>query len=342
MKKILIVATGGTIGSSLKEGCRRLTPELAKSTLMENYLRDGGTCRITDFEDSKFEAKTLSENMTKSKLMKIAEHIRSFELSNYSGVIVLHGTDTLDFTATLFSMLFCATPIPIILVSGNRPPEDKSSNATVNFSAAVGLIEKGIAPNVYVTYRNSDGQIRLYLGKYLLGCGDFSEDFYTAENKGVFTLDGDRDLGENDASLIENISHFRPVHLGADMENIHRLDANVLLIKPYVGLDYSRISLDGIDGIVHGTYHSGTLCVDEAENNCSAIELAKRAREKGIPFYLAPCKLDEEQYESAFQAEKQGIIPLYVPTSLAYWALHIAISMGLKNEEISEYITKLF
>lgn len=339
MKKVLIVATGGTIGSSLYEGCRRLNPEMAKSTLLDNYFKNGGTRRISDFTDSGFDEKTLSENMTVEKQIKIAEHIRSFDLSDFSGVIVLHGTDTLDFTAALFSLLFCHITVPMILVSGNRPPEDEKSNATANFSAAVRLIEEGIAPNVYAAYRNSDGIIRLYLGKYLLGCGDYSEDFFIAENKGVFALDKNYHLSPTDIAEINELSISRPTHLGALMDTVHSLDANVLLVRPYVGLDYSRISLDGVEGIVHGAYHSGTLCVDDRDERFSAIAFSKRCKERGIPFYLAPCKLDEEQYETAFAAARSNIIPLYTNTSTAYYKLLIALSSDLKEDELSRLMS---
>ena len=252
MKKILIVATGGTIGSSQKEGCRRLTPDVAKSILLENYFRSGGDLTAESFVDSGLKEKTLSENMTLEKQMQIARHIRAFDTDELSGIILLHGTDTLDHTAVLFSLLFCHIKVPMILVSGNRPPEDKKSNATANFSAAVKLIENGLAPNVYAAYRNSDGITRLYLGSSLLGCGDFSEDLFAAENKGVFPLDQELRLAEADMKTLESLSAKRPTHLGKMMDNINTLHRKVLLLRPHVGLDYSNIPLDGVDGIVHG------------------------------------------------------------------------------------------
>jgi len=341
MKKILIVATGGTIGSSLIGGCRRLNAEVAKSTLINNFFESGSEYAERGMElflDSKLKLKTLSENMTTEKLWCIAEHIRSFDECELSGIIVLHGTDTLAFSTSLFSMMFCDVSVPMIFVSGNCPPDDEASNANVNFRAAVELICRGLAPNVYAVYRNSDKKTRLYLGSTLMQCPNFSEDFYSASADKIFELNEKSELYADDIYKCLELSKKRQAQMGSIIKRISHLDKNVLLVTPYTGMDYSRIDLNGISGIVHGTYHSGTVCVDKARPECSAVEFSKRCRANKIPVYLAPCKLDERQYESAYTAKRGGMMPLSCTTEIVYCKLLLGLCAGLRGKPLKDFM----
>ena len=336
MKRILITATGGTIGSSFIDGCRRLDVGVAKSTLLKSFAESGSQYAALGnvfFEDSGLELKTLSENMTLDKLFSIVKHIKEHEREGLSGIIVLHGTDTLAFSAAMLSLLCCDLDIPLVLVSGNCPPDDARSNAGANFQAAVELICSGLAPNVYAVYRNMDGSTYLHMGSTLLQCADLSEDFRNGARDKTFLLDRCNELSIDDKTKCIELSERRRVDLAVDVQE---LSARVLLLKPYVGMDYSRIGLDGIGGIVHGAYHSGTVCVDG--ERFSATALGKRCREKGIPVYIAPCKLDETQYESAYEAENGGLIPLNMTTELAYCKLVIALSAGLSGDSLDSFM----
>ena len=183
MKKILTVYTGGTIGCAPVDGQRELNTELAKRYIALRFSQsDSQYAGISSqlFEDSCLEDQTLSENMTLNKLQGIIEHLRQFDLSQYAGVMIMHGTDTLAYTAALLSMLLCDTPVPVMLVSGAKPPMVEGTNANANFRTGAELICSGIAPNVYVPYMNADGVMRLHLGSRLLQSANFSEDFISA------------------------------------------------------------------------------------------------------------------------------------------------------------------
>ncbi len=343
MKKILIVATGGTIGSSLIGGCRRLNTGVATSTLLNNFLKSGSHLAqrgIELFVDSGFEHKTLSENMTPEVLFEILKHISSFDMSSaskYSGIIVLHGTDTLAFTAAFLSATLCGTQIPVVLVSGNRPPDMEKSNANANFRAAAELIAEGLAPNVYAVYKNSGERTYLHLGQTLMQCENFSDDFRSSSAENAFLLE-DNKLQKADAERLAELSEKRAKMWGREQASIESPNKNVLLIKPYTGLDYSRISLEGVDGVVHSSYHSGTVCAVGEDSPYSIIAFGKSCKEYGIPLYVAPCVLGKEQYESAYEAQKGGMIPLNMTTELAYAKLLVALSMGLLGDKLNEYM----
>lgn len=344
MKKILTVATGGTIGSSLIGGCRRLNADVAQSTLLSNFFAGGSFLADIGeelFVDSGYKNKALSENMTPEKLFDIYRHICKFDLSDFEGVIILHGTDTLAFSAAFLSIALCHTPVPVILVSGNRPPDMAESNANHNFRCAAELIAGGLAPNVYAVYRNSDKSAYLHLGSTLMQCPSFSEDFRNANRKNAFLLDSDNRPSAEALERCRVLSENRHTKRAENLNGADISKGRALLLTPYVGLDYSHIDLRGVDGIVHGAYHSGTACANSSDSPYSIIGFAKRCAERGIPLYISPCVLDESQYESAYEAKENGVIPLNYTTELAYCKLLVGIAAGLRKSKLSEFMWEI-
>ena len=120
--------------------------------------------------------------------------------------------------------------------------------------------------------------------------------------------------------------------------------SSVMLLHPYTGLDYSRIDLSGIKAIVHGTYHSGTVCVernspDENYGRCSVLHLADRCREANIPVYMAPCTLDSGQYSSIYDAAQSGgIVPVNMTIESAYAKAMLGVSLGYAEAKLKEFM----
>ncbi len=343
MKKILLVYTGGTIGSSFDEekNCRVLSSDFSKMSLLSEYQKSNKLhCSIENlFEDSNLEEchRTLSENMTYSKLNTIIEHIKKTDTHKYCGIIVLHGSDTLAYTAALFSFVFSDIKIPIILVCGKRPPDDKETNAHINFKTAVDLILKGIAPNVYVPYENSDGNIWLHLGTSIMQCQNYSDDFFGAFDDKSFCL--------NEAPIEEVLKKCNVLSLKRKKSQLDNpLNDGVLLILPYMGINYSCYNLDGVKAVVHGSYHSGTVCVErnnEAEDysSHSLLWLAKECEKRKIPIFVAPSILNEEQYSSMADLTKNTSVKLLdMTTEMAYATAIVAVSSKLENDELIEYV----
>ncbi len=374
-QKILLIHTGGTIGSvqSTEQGAREQsarTVELAKRDLLLAFEKGSAYASCVEIVDGQFpsRATTLSESMTMGKLCQIICHIRdAVKGGGYKGIVVLHGTDTLAYTAALFSFIFANIRIPTVLVSGNRPPRDPLSNASVNFISAIELICEGLAPNVYATYRNSDGRLRLYLASTLMQSPCFSEDFFSGSDRGVFDL-GDTDRGEIMAACRE-YSLRRACHPKIDISKLTDNFARVLLIHPYTGLDYSLyeqgIAGGGYGGVVHGAYHSGTValpglvllkeaeetsgseagdlrCMAEAQisSSVSVCYLWKLCQKADIPLYIAPSALGSDQYETMNAVgARTGATLLSMTTEAAYAKLTVALTFGLSGSELHRYMT---
>ncbi len=372
MKNILLIHTGGTIGSYRDESINARvqtakTVRVAGQYLISQFKNSNSVFKENEITVADFQSDrtTLSESMTFLKLSEIIEFIKKQKLSDYAGVVVLHGTDTLAYTAALFSFAFADTDVPIFLVSGNKPPQDKLSNATANFLAAIELIYNGIAPNVYVTYRNSDGKMRLYLGSCLMQSGNFSDNFFCASNEKVFEISNEN-LSKVLKKCAEFFENIKKVNL-----DFSQLSNKALLISPYTNLDYSvfsnSLSEKAYLGVVHGTYHSGTVslpglvllneaeeCGDsfkadeyklkaEAQMNSvySFLYLEKNCKENDIPLFIAPSHLGSDQYETMnVVADNTNAVLLNMTTEAAYAKLTLALSSKMTNKQIIDYMTR--
>lgn len=345
-KRILLVHTGGTIGSAFdkEKQCRVLAPGVADMTLLKRFMADTNATREeieSLFGDSGLDEKnrTFSENMTYHKLDMILRNISTKNIDDYSGIIILHGTDTLAYTSSLFSFVFSDTDIPIMMVSGNRPPDDEKSNANINFQTAVRLILEGIAPNVYVPYRNADGKMWLHIGSAIRQSPNYSEDFECVSEKKSFCLNN-VDLSEVFSKCLELSDNRKK--LPFELNDSELIDNGVLMILPYTGMDYAHYNLDGVKAIIHGSYHSGTVCVErnsEADeyNSNSLLWLADECDRRKIPIFVAPSKLTTDQYSSVLDLVKNSSAKLLdMTTESAYAKLLLAISCGYEN--LSEYM----
>lgn len=346
MKNILLILVGGTICSRADQNGVISVKSKAAACLKEHFEKGNSPfAKCVHIEETE-NLYILSENITLEKWNEILrlynKHINN---KKYDGVIIAHGTDTLGFSAPLFSLLLSKINIPVFFVSANKPLEDKNSNGHQNFAAAVELICMGVAPNVYVTYKNiSDNKMYLHLAAHLTQCGNYSEDFYskTAIDITGFT---EQDFKKTFA-LFEN--NYPIAERKAPVGNLDSFSfsKNVLLINAYVGINYSAFNLEGFSAVLHTAYHSGTAPA-QTESENSLLCFAKRCAEKGIPLYLTPSRPNGEIYES-LAALKKGVGEskinfLYgTTTEMAYAKLLIAASLTQNKHEIESIMKKTY
>ena len=323
MDKILLILTGGTICSAVNaDGKRAVDSENAKYKIIDNFRKSGSPFSDVPF-DTRMPVDTLSENMTVDKWNILLDELRRVNSKDYKGIVILHGTDTLAYTASLLSLVMSEKGLPVCLVSSHSPVDCDGTNANVNFRAAVELIMNGISPNVYAVYQNSDNKIYVHYGAHLLQCANFSNDFYSADAMLAENAPAEAEEFETRAALPEKI------------------DAKVLLLTPYVGIDYGCISVEKYDTVLHTTYHSETVCTLGDNPEGSVLHLAEMCRKSGTDLFLAPCNPETYAYETTGTALSGGIYPVADMTAeLAYIKLLLGISSGKHGKELAEFMAK--
>ncbi len=332
-KKILIILTGGTICSTQNSsGERSSDTATAKYKIISCFRNSSSPYKDAEF-DFLMPLNILSENMTTKTWTKLLEGIRAIENpDSYSGIIILHGTDTLAYTSSMLSIMLTHLNIPVFLVSSQLPLDNEGTNGNDNFRAAAELILNGIKPNIYAVYKNSDGHIYLHYGSQLQQCKNYSNDFFS-----------------KDALKIENTDNAFAEGIDFETKNdfintLTELSNEVLYIAPYVGINYNCYNLDSIRAVVHGTYHSDTVCVERSRRkgvttNFSIIEFARKCAEHNTSLFLAHCNPETYAYESTGDALENGALPISGMTvEMAYVKTLIGVSMGLQGQQLSLFV----
>lgn len=348
MKEILLILVGGTICTTLNEEGTLSVSSKAGVHLKENFIKSDSFYADKVNIDLSENLFVLSENMTVDKWNLMIDTYRKYTTAKkYDGVIFAHGTDTLAFSASLFSMILSGTDIPVFFVSANERLHSPRSNGNENFKCAVECICEGIPANVYAVYKNlSDGQMYLHLASRLIQCPNYSEDF---QSKGAINIS---DIsGDNCNAYFDKIKENYPYKEVKSFINIYdnwKLSECVLNITPYVGINYSCFDYTKFSAVLHGTYHSGTACSQNSEEYTenSVLYMIDRcfSQENPADVYISPSKLTGEVYET------QSIIArhssggkkaefLYGYTNeTAYAKLLIAYSVFGDGEKRKEFI----
>ena len=125
MKRILLIATGGTIASA--ENGHGLSPALSGEELAACVPEVVGLCELTTLQLMNID----STNMRPQDWLRIANAIAE-RYADFDGFLILHGTDTMAYTAAALSYLVPASPKPIVLTGSQRPMTSSFTDAKLN------------------------------------------------------------------------------------------------------------------------------------------------------------------------------------------------------------------
>ena len=114
MKRILLIATGGTIAST--EDGNGLSPALTGEELAQSVPEISGLCELDVVQPMNID----STNMRPSDWMRIRDVIVE-GYADHDGFVILHGTDTMSYTAAALSYLIQDSPKPIVLTGAQKP-----------------------------------------------------------------------------------------------------------------------------------------------------------------------------------------------------------------------------
>ncbi len=330
MKNILLVLTGGTIGSFQQNGI--INTKKGKCRVLELFKE-----KYPD-SDCQFEIKEplniLSENLTYKDWERLINFILSLDLSAFDGIIITHGSDTLSYSSAMLSMCLHGIGLPVVITASNYVPDHPKSNALVNFKAAVELIHQ-IHDGVYTVYTNPPdlpSQLtHVFLPTRMKEADRFMDCFYEIDSIPLAIIDKTGDIRE----------HGNPLSV-CDLEQHQRFfsridfhfEKGVQLIHPYPSINYDDITLgQNIGAVLHITYHSGTVSE-------KALTLLAKCKERNIPLFLCSLKSSAKAiYETSNSLLQNGAVPLYdISTESAYAKLLLAVN--LYNDNIKSFMNK--
>lgn len=350
--RILLILTGGTICTSVRDGLRSLDTDAASLRLVTDFQQSASPfARQAQFTiGARFD--TLSENMTVAVWNRLTDYLRTVRFADFDGVIIAHGTDTLAYTASMFALLLNGVGVPALFVSSNAPLErgDAYANGSANFRAAVECVGYGILPGVYAVYRNvTDRRTYLHSGGRLKQCGDYSEDFYSFGALDITDLSAETPIGfprrksesTPETSNAPETSDFTPLLFLMDSP----LSDCVLNLRPYVGIRYDAYRVELFRAVLHGTYHSGTACVQSENAPSSILYLLDRCADAHTDLYLSPAWDSGELYDTVpvmLNRVRDGmrILPLHGMTEeMTYCKLLLYYSCAAVRERCPDFLT---
>ncbi len=130
MKKILMIATGGTIAS--KETENGLTPAMTGEELAASVPGIKDKCEITVMQLMNIDSTNMRPRLWQLMSDTIIEHY-----NDYDGFVILHGTDTMAYTAAALSYLIQDSPKPIVLTGSQKPMGNPYTDAKINLYQSI-------------------------------------------------------------------------------------------------------------------------------------------------------------------------------------------------------------
>lgn len=313
--KILVIFTGGTIGSSARDGW--ISPDGQSKRELIGAYEASHACDDVRFVISE-PYTILSENLTADNLNALTATVREAAKEDYDGIIITHGTDTLQYSAAALSLALEAPQIPILLVSSNYPLDDERANGHANFAAAIEFIRAQAGLGVFVSYRNENRPVRFHRGSALLAHREADDSLCSLGGKYYAEMpDGEIVIKEKEAPSDISVGEFKLNEF-----------SELLVVDICPGERY-KYDLRNYKAVILRPYHSGTLNTSSSAFEAFCFDTA----EKGVPIFVVNVNKGDA-YASSKEFERLGIKAIYDSAFAAtYIRLWIAVSRGedLKN-----------
>ncbi|MGL4858693.1 MAG: type II asparaginase [Enterobacteriaceae bacterium] len=269
---VTILATGGTIaGSSASESdtANYTVGELSVESLIKAVPALNDIAVITGEQVANVDSNDISLSTLLTLQQKISQLLDN---SSQSGVVVTHGTDTLEETA-FFLDLTLKTKKPVVIVGAMRPATALSADGPMNLLQAVTLAASPQAWSRGVMEVSND---RIASGFYVTKTNPTSLDTFKAPEQGYLgTFVNGKPQFWYSAATPTNKPWF-------DIQGLQQLP-KVVIIYSYQGIDADLLSSamrNGAKGIVIAAAGNGTLPKALQQ---SVADMMK----KGIPVILA-------------------------------------------------------
>ncbi len=144
-KKVLIIHTGGTIGMKKTEKGYTPVPGYLAGELKN--IPDLNRCDFPNWDLYEMSPLLDSSNMSVDEWNEIGRVIYE-NYSSYSGFVILHGTDTMAYTASALSFMLEGLDKPIILTGSQIPLSELRSDGRDNLITSIMIANDGAVPEV--------------------------------------------------------------------------------------------------------------------------------------------------------------------------------------------------
>jgi L-asparaginase len=247
--KILLIYTGGTIGMK-----KDFATGALKAFNFSKLLQRIPELKLLDceIETISFENPIDSSNMNPEKWVQLATIIEE-NYTLFDGFVVLHGSDTMSYTASALSFMLENLAKPIIFTGSQLPIGDLRTDAKENLITAIQIASLRKDEQAVVK------EVCLYFEYKLYRANRTTK--INAEHFKAFTSPNYPFLIESGVHLNMNSEFFLPVKDRMPFRVHKTLDTNVIVLKLFPGISEQVIdavvAIPHLKGIVLETYGAG-------------------------------------------------------------------------------------
>ncbi|MBO5700053.1 MAG: type I asparaginase [Bacteroidales bacterium] len=309
-RTILLIYTGGTIGMKQDPDTLALKPFNFNQILEEVPELKKFGCKIDTLS---FDPVIDSSDVQPEFWIKLATIIKE-NYQAYDGFVVLHGTDTMSFTASALSFMFENLAKPVVLTGSQLPigmlRTDGKENliSSIEIASAADSNGNPMVPEVCIYFES-----QLYRGNRTTK--------YNAENFRAFRSANHPVLADVGIHIKYNPALIRyPENPEKELKVCEKLCTDVAVLKIFPGITPAVVdailNMEGLKGVVLETFGSGN-----APTADWFVNRIKDAVHRGIiVLNVSQChagKVDMDAYATGVALKKEGVISGFDSTTEA-------------------------
>ncbi len=325
---ILLIYTGGTIGmiKDFKTGALRAFDfnNLLKRIPELNLL----DCNI---ETQSFETPIDSSNMSPKYWIEIAKIIET-NYTKYDGFVVLHGSDTMSYSASALSFLLENLAKPVIFTGSQLPIGDLRTDAKENLITSIQMasLQKNGKPVIQ--------EVGLYF-EYKLYRGNRTTKI-NAEHFEAFESLNYPNLAESGVHLKVNTEQLLKPDENKPLKAYKKLNKNIALIKLFPGITKellkSILETKHLRGVILETYGSGNTTTQSWFINILAAAIKKGVHVINVTQCVGGSVL-MGKYETSAQLKTIGVISgKDITTEAAITKLMFLLEKNIKSDDFRD------
>lgn len=325
---VLMIYTGGTLGMVFDRESKSL-----KAFEFKEIQKNVPEMERLDFElsilplEKPFDSSNVSPKIWQQLAGLIVENYQDFD-----AFVILHGTDTMAYTASALSFILDGLNKPVVLTGAQLPIGVARSDARENLITALEIAADQHTGKPIVS------EVAIYFNNRLLR-GNRSKKLESSQFN-AFDSENYPFLGEVGVTVEYGFPYLKPYEAEAVLKPKFKMDKNVIILKLFPGICKKMIAsileIPGLKGVVLETFGAGNAPTDDW-----FINLVQQAINKGIFIYnVSQCtggRVMQGHYETSRILQEIGVISgSDITTEAAVTKLMFLLGQNYTHQEITE------
>lgn len=327
-KHILILYTGGTIG--MEGSDKGYIPTNGFAERLDAQLNARASDRLPDYSLLELERLIDSANLVPDDWSHIAGLLAN-NWDKYDGFVVLHGTDTMAYTASALSFMLGGINKPVIVTGSQIPLAEVRNDALDNLVTSLILAGNYQVPEVCIYFNG-----KLLRGNRSSKLKSVGLDAFDSPNYPALAEIGIHVALREELILSSCVPVFQPHSFNPEA---------VVVIQIYPGMSEKVLDAlldnENVKALILQTYGVG----NPPDNNQALINRLEKAHQEGIAIVnLSQCVYGgvyQGAYATGETLNRIGIVPgLDLTLEAAFTKLHCLISTGATHNDICRLMSQ--